>query len=236
MVERICTYTQYLAGHPKRYAEYLYGDLSGHIKLISIAKSVLDVAELATQQDKYKSSKIHEANTLLGDVKAAIYLIKTPAEIPCLLNRYRKTKNSYSKLYDHWRVKGEVDNRKALHAATLTCGSVNKTLSMLGDGVFKPLKMADRYADIGGGVRDFADSWQYLSVAKSGSKISYIIGRLLLGSKKPFYKLIELIIEIWDTILNILKLTDVKVHPAVSVTFSVTKSAYSLYEVYMKTA
>lgn len=222
----------------KRGIQYLFGDIGGQIKVINTARSCLDIAEYATASDpqwKTAHENIKQANSDLGDIKALFYFAKTPQELPAYYRQYLKTKKSYLTLYRKWNQRERIENQEWLSAATHSCKLAKKTLTFAADSFFKPFKVIVKLGRLEGTAREISKAGETVSIVKSGFKICYICGKLTLGSKKAFCKTIDLILEIWEMTLNILRSQQVYVHPIAHVVFSVLKTLFSFYEIYVKT-
>jgi hypothetical protein len=234
----VCSCSDFLTGrtsHSIRCASYLLFDLKGQTKLISVIRSGLDIADYATLGSEPEHSNIVRANKMLGDVKIILNFACLPQETISLKRKCEKTGRSFQIIYAAYREGRPISSWDWILAGTRTSGTIKKVLSIVGDGIFKPVQLVGKYAELGPAGAAMGETWQILSMVKTGAKIANYSGKLYLGSKKPEKKVVDVILEVWELSHTILRYSHVHVHPIAGIALSVSKSMFGLAEAWMKT-
>jgi len=229
---------EFLTGHPShtsRCASYLLFELKGQTKIISVARSALDIVEYTTRGHEPTHGHISFANEMLGDVKIVLNFANTPAEIASLSRKFKKTGESYQAIYVAYRNGEHVGHRAWILAGARSAGVVKKTLSVAGDGFFKPMQLTGKAIDLGATGKTIGETWQVLSVIKSGAKIANNSGKLYLGTRKPAKKVVDITLEAWELTYTIIRLNHGSIHPVGNIVLSVCKSVFGLIEAWVKT-
>lgn len=224
------------ASHPARCASYLLFNLKGQSKVISVIRSGLDIAEYATRGQEPTHARVACANEFFGDVKIILNFVNLPNDAASLGHKCEKTAHTYRSIYTSYVEGRPIGHREWVLAGTRSAGVVKKTLTIVGDGIFKPIQFVDKYADIGTVGTALSETWQVLSIVKSSAKIVNCSGRVYLGSKTTERKVVDIGLELWEMLYAILRCSNVQVHPIAGIVLSVAKSVFGLAEAWIKTA
>ncbi|MCH9625779.1 MAG: hypothetical protein S4CHLAM123_09590 [Chlamydiales bacterium] len=237
MLDQISTYTDYVDSHPRRYALYLCGESSGHTKVINVVRSALDVAALATpSSNKEAHNALSQVNDSLGNIKLGLNFFRAYQSIPSLKKKFYKAQRSCQEVYRHWKRGESISKSDLLRVVMTTSYFVKKIISIIGDGVIKPFKFVTKCAGVSEDYASLFQGWGYVSLAKSGLKITHVVSQLVLGTKKIIKRVRELVFELFDLVIYIVSRCNITIHPAVTVTLSCCKSLFGFYDVYVKTA
>jgi len=237
MLDQISTYTDYVDSHPRRYALYLCGESSGHAKVINFVRSALDVAALATpSSNKEVLNSLSQANDALGNIKLGLNFFRAYKSIPTLKKRFYKVQRSCQEVRRQWKAEESISKSSLLRVVMTTSCFVKQILFIIGDGLIKPFKFATKCAGVSQDYASLFLGWEYVSLVKSGLKITHIVSQLVLGTKKIIKKVVELVFELFELIIYTVSRCNIVIHPAVTVTFSCCKSLFGFYDVYIKTA
>lgn len=235
MLGRVCNLTSYLEGNPRQFFKHLLGDPGGQTKLLSLINTTLSCVEHFSSDPSMKSS-VNRANHYVKGIKVVFTFSKTPLCIPAINRQILKSKRILFKLCQKEEGKPHFDKGESLRQITTILGIARSVLTLLGDAIFKPLILIIQPSKLDGEVSRLAETWQYISVLKSGCKIGFLSGKLALHSKNPHLKLCELIIEICDLTLSSLELARINFPPLLSISLSVAKSTRDIYQIYLITA
>ena len=230
-----CTCNAYLSRHSSRFSQYLFCDLRGQLKLLSLFRSVLSVADLSTRSPTESNSKMRHASELTGDVKVVLNVMRIPQSVISLRRKYIKIHSRYYQLSDCLSRDEKIHHKKYLKIWVNSCSTGKSGLSLLGKSFFKPLALVDRHSNLGENVRTIVGCWKYISILKNGLKVGHLAGRIVLGSSKAIKKAISLVFALGSMLEHILKLCKLAFPRGVTITIIVSKSLFDIYKIYNKT-
>lgn len=227
-------FTNHLPGHPCPSLEYLFFDPKGKMKLLSLTGRGLEIASELTHTQKNTHTKICQARLLVGDMKTIINVFNVPQEFPKLHFQYVKAIDEWRRLARRVRQKKVIKKEGLLQVLARTCIAVNSTLFVLGKLIFKPLKLVDRYCQMGEPVRSITKKWKVISIIKNGFKIGTLSSQLSMGCKTPLKKIICLILALTKVVLQGLKVCRVYIPKCVPLMITVAKAIFDIYKIHQK--
>lgn len=235
MPQRICTFSNCFSAYPDSYTQNLFGTFSGHSTLIDLARTSLKIADYAHGSEDATHDKLNHAINLLGNAKVLLGFAKIPKDIASIFNHGNQSQISCQTLHRKYQLAEEIEKQDILLVILSIAGLIQKILSCVGRLLVKPTAMINQSVDLGPEVHTALGAWQYVSLAKSGTKITYY-GCKCLTEPLKLSRMISLALELWSTVLAGLELGKVRVHPAVNLAYAITKTLFELYRLCEKTA
>ena len=236
MSNRICTYISYLSEPSVCSTRYFWKNSKGHSALLTITDASLAIAEYALTYSSQANGQVLQAVDTVRDLHLIHSISHVPSSFFSLQRRFNSLLHDCLSIHRHRRQGAEISKTALEQAAIKAAKVVYTTISLSGLVFFKPLKLISRqhtFADEH--LRGFAQSWDYISIVKSCSKIGYLGGRLATSSEKILPRAINLSLELSDVILSGLQLSRVPMHPALYLSCSLAKSLFSIYRLWSKT-
>lgn len=200
---------------------------------MGIARVLIEAGELANSYDPTRTT-YHEgfqnAKKALGNAKVLLNLGKIPGDLLSLSKRIKKIGNSA----DEFRL--NPSGKVALKTGVHTLGALKKIMGIGGDLFFKPVALVNKCFDLGTFGSQVNKAWKVVALVKSGTKLVYYGTDLLSGTKKVVKRVLALILEAVDFIFSCLNLARINIDSRLTLTFTIFKTIYGLYQVWAKTA
>ena len=170
-------------------------------------------------------SRIKSADRLLFTLQFGIGLCKVPKNIKTIIKTSRAIVKDV-----HGVVEGEVSLNATFFLKNTTRGTlvIEKSIGVVIKLVYKPVKCASLYVDLGASAKVMGRQCKILSIIAKSVKICYSIECIVQGKKweKRSFKLV--FFQIPFLIFDILELANVEAHPAIRLSFGTVKIFFEI--------
>lgn len=213
---------------------------SAHIvyPLLSTTRKVLKIIShflkgKAEYLAEYEALK--KARSALFDVHVILVWPRAPKQFYKAGKKSVKIAKSIPKIYKQWRNEGEIPKEELYKLALRVLYVFNHIAGGINKAIIKPLKVVDKYADLGKFSSKFGKGTKIFSLVRRGGKICHLTGKIIQG-KKVKKRLVQLFFQIPAALFDAFELANLEVNPLFALSFGLIKSIFELVTCWEKTS